>query len=126
MSKHITRAEAIEGLRLTYARRLDSETSMCRYAADHNVFCRGFQRFSDRELRTRFNWIADKERAMSRETLEELINRWQLARQEVNGLPLACDVQQREHDACNGWADFSNEDLATFYAEVFKLEVDIA
>jgi hypothetical protein len=63
---------------------------------------------------------------MSRQTLEELINRWQLARQDVNGLPMACDVQQREHDACNGWDDFSNDELAKFYAEVFKLEVAIA
>ena len=126
MTKHITRAEAIQGLRLTYARRLDSETSLCRYAGDHNVFCGGFKQFSDLELRSRFSWITDKESAMSRETLEELINRWQLARQEVNGLPLACDVQQREHDSCNGWTDFSNDDLSKFYAEVFKLEVEIA
>jgi len=126
MTKHITRAEAIQALRLTYGRKLDSETSMCRYAADHNVFCRGFNRFSDRELRGRFDWIADKESAMTRDTLEELVDRWQLARQEVSGLPIACDVQQREHDACRGWDDFSNDELSKFYAEAFKLEVDIA
>ena len=34
MIKDITRAEAIQGLRLAYARKLDSETSMCKYAAD--------------------------------------------------------------------------------------------
>jgi len=126
MTKHITRAEAIEALRTAFARKLDSETSMCKYAADHGVFCRGFERFGDGDLRRRFRWIYDKDRTMTREQLEELANRWQLARQEVGGLPTACDVQQREHDSCNGWSDFSDEDLSKFYAEVFKLEVNIA
>ena len=99
---------------------------MCKYAADHGIFCRGFERFGAGELRRRFRWIYDKDRTMTREQLEELANRWQLARQEVGGLPIACDVQQREHDSCNGWSDFTNDDLSKFYAEIFKLEVNIA
>lgn len=126
MTKHITRAEAIQALRMAYARKLDPDTSMCRYAAEHGVFCRGFERFTNGELRSRFHWINDKERAMTREKLEELANRWQMARQEVGGQPIACDVQQREHDLCNGWDDFSNEDLSKFYAEVFKLQIAVA
>jgi hypothetical protein len=33
-------------------------------------------------------------------------------------LPLACDVQQMEHDMCRGWDDFSNDELSRFYAEL--------
>jgi hypothetical protein len=39
---------------------------------------------------------------MSREELEDLDNRWQLARQIVGDLPIACDVQQKEGDSCGG------------------------
>lgn len=126
MTKHITRAEAIQALRMAYARKLDPDTSMCRYAADHGVFCRGFDRFGDGELRRRFPWIERKNAALTREELEDLANRWQLARQDVLSQPIACDVQQREHDLCNGWDDFSNEDLSKFYAEVFKLQIAVA
>jgi hypothetical protein len=126
MTRQITRAQAIEALRTAYARRLDSETSMCKYAADHGVFCGGFNRFRNGDLRERFRWIVEKDLTMTREALEELANRWQVARQDVDQLPIACDVQQREHDLCNGWNDFSNDDLAKFYAEVFKLEVSVA
>ncbi len=45
---------------------------------------------------------------MTREDLEEVANRWQLARHEVNALPTACDVQQIEHDLCGGWDDFTS------------------
>lgn len=126
MTRQIPRAQAIDALRTAFTRRLDPETSMCKYAAEHGIFCGGFERFGNGELRSRFRWINDKERAMPREKLEDLANRWQLARQEVGGQPIACDVQQREHDSCNGWDDFSNDDLAKFYAEVFKLQVAVA
>ena len=126
MTRQISRAQAVDALRTAYIRRLDPETSMCKYAADHGIFCRGFERFGNGELRSRFRWINHKERAMTHEKLEDLANRWQLARQEVGGLAIACDVQQREHDLCSGWDDFSNDDLAKFYAEVFKLEVSVA
>ena len=36
----------------------------------------------------------------------------------VDDLPIACDVQQKEHDSCGGWDDFSNEQLSTFFTEL--------
>ena len=122
----ITRSEAISLLRSELMKLTDEETSICKAAADKGIFCNGFNRFGDGELRRRFSWLGDRARTLPREDLEEIANRWQLARQEVGGLPIACDVQQREHDSCNGWSDFANEDLSKFYAEVFKLEVNIA
>jgi hypothetical protein len=123
MLHQISRTEAINALRRAYAKRLDADTSMCRYAAEHGVFCGGFRRFGDGELRRRFPWIWAKDPQMPREELEELGNRWQLARQEVGDAPIACDVQTEEHDLCNGWDDFSNDQLANFYEEAFKKAV---
>ena len=86
-------------------------------AAEKGIFCKGFQRYSDFELRKRYRWIARKDRRYTREEIEDLANRWQIARQDVDELPIACDVQQLEHDSCRGWDDFSNEELAKFIGQ---------
>ena len=117
----ISRAKAIAILRHNFINELgasDGETSMCKLAAERGIFCNGFARYGDGELRRAYDWIAKKDATATREELEELANRWQIARQEVREMPLACDVQQREHDACRGWDEFTNEQLATFIGEV--------
>lgn len=114
----IQRSEAIDLLRAELLKRTDSETSACKFAGDAGVFCQGFARFGDGELRRKFNWITRRRPEMNREELVEVANRWQLARQDVDALPIACDVQQIEHDLCRGWDDFSNDELARFYTEL--------
>jgi hypothetical protein len=114
----IGRSQAINFLRTELLQRMDGETSACRFAATEGIFCRGFARFDDDELRRRFAWITDRRPNMSRQELEEVADRWQLARQDVDELPIACDVQQREHDMCQGWDDFSNEELSRFCFEL--------
>lgn len=114
----VTRAEMIDLLRARLLGLLSGETSICKAVAERGIFCRGFLRFGDAELRQRFAWIDRKLDNHSREELEDVVDRWQLARQEVRQLPLACDVQQIEHDACRGWDDFTNEDLSRFYLEL--------
>ncbi len=114
----IERSEAINLLRSELLEHTDSETSACKYAAERGVFCRGFAQYGEGQLRRKYNWITRRQPDMTREELEEIANRWQLARQEVDALPIACDVQQIEHDMCRGWDDFSNEELARFYAEL--------
>lgn len=114
----IDRTEAIDGLRAELLKRMDGDKSACRYAAEHGVFCRGFARYSDGELRQRYDWIARRRPYLSRGELEAIADRWQLARQEVGELPIACDVQQRLHDTCGGWDDFSNEELSRFLFEL--------
>ena len=117
-AESIERSEAINVLRSELVKRTDIETSACKFAAEKGLFCRGFARFGDGELRRKYNWINRRRPDMSRQELEEIANRWQLARQEVDALPVACDVQQQEHDMCLGWDDFTNEDLSRFYFEL--------
>ena len=114
----IERSQAINILRSELMKRTDGETSACKFAADNGVFCRGFARFGDGELRRKFNWITRRRPEMDRAELTEIANRWQLARQDVDALPVACDVQQIEHDMCRGWDDFSNDELSHFFAEL--------
>ena len=114
----IAREDAVKLLRAELLKLVDDENSICKIAAEKGIFCKGFQRYSDFELRKRYRWIARKDRRYTREEIEDLANRWQLARQDVDELPLACDVQQAEHDACRGWDDFSNEELGKFIHQV--------
>jgi hypothetical protein len=122
----IERSEAVNLLRTELLKHTDSETSLCKFAAERGVFCKGFARYGDGELRRKYNWITKRRPDMSRAELEEIANRWQLARQEVDDLPIACDVQRREHDMCNGWDDFSNEALSQFYTELTGKKIVIA
>jgi hypothetical protein len=114
----IPRTEAINLLRAELLKRVDAGTSACKMAAEKGIFCRGFAPLGDGELKRRFSWISRRRPDISREELEDIGNRWQLARQDVDHLPIACDVQQQEHDTCRGWDDFSNEDLSRHYFEM--------
>jgi hypothetical protein len=113
-----SRAVLIELLRDQLALLADGEGSICKVAAEKGVFCRGFHRYSDEELKRRYDWIDRKQPGGPRARLEEVADRWQLARQDVTGQRTACDVQQLEGDACRGWDDFSLEDLARFHREL--------
>lgn len=122
----IARDEAVKILRGELLKLVDDENSICKVAAEKGIFCKGFQRYSDFELRKRYRWIARKDRRYTREEIEDLANRWQLARQDVDELPLACDVQQVEHDSCRGWDDFSSEELGRFIYQVTGRVVAVA
>ncbi len=110
--EHDARASLITELRNELALRANGDMSICRLAAETGVFCRGFRRYSDEELRQRYDWIAKK--TETRGELEDVADRWQMARQEVDHVPTSCDVQQIEHDGCNGWDDFSDDELSRF------------
>jgi hypothetical protein len=110
--------EAIDALREELLKRLDGNTSVCRYAAEHGLMCRGFARWNDRELREHYGWIVRRRPRMSRQELEAVADRWQLAQQELKGLPTSCDVEAHIHDMCGGWDDFSNKELARFLFEI--------
>jgi hypothetical protein len=122
----MAREEAIKLLRSELLKLVDDENSICKVAAEKGIFCKGFQRYSDFELRKRYRWIARKDRRYTREEIEDLANRWQIARQDVDELPIACDVQQIEHDSCRGWDDFSNEELAKFIGQTTGRVVAVA
>ena len=124
--EYVSRPSLIVALRSELARRANGEMSICKLAAQNGIFCKGFRRYSDAELRERYGWIARKNPDASRAELEETADRWQMARQDVVGVATACDVQQLEHDACGGWDDFSNEDLASFLLELTGRKVQVA
>jgi hypothetical protein len=118
ITEAVPRGEAINILRGELLKITDDENSICKVASERGIFCHGFQRNSDGGLRRCYAWLDKRRPGMTRAELEDLANTWQLARQEVDQLPLACDVQQKEHDSCGGWDDFSNEDLSRFYNEL--------
>jgi hypothetical protein len=103
-----------------------NEAVALKVAAERGILCQGFHRYSDGSLRRGYEWLDKRRPGMSRAELEDLANTWQLARQEVDQLPLACDVQQKEHDSCGGWDDFSNEDLSRFYHELTGRDLVVA
>ena len=113
-----TRESLISALRTELARRADGEVSICALAAKSGIFCKGFGRYSDAELQRRFGWIVKPNPSITRGDLEEVVDSWQLARQDVDGVATSCDVQQKEHDMCRGWDDFSNEQLSGFLLEL--------
>ncbi len=114
----LSRPALIATLREELSRRAGDDMSICMLAARTSIFCRGFRRYSREELEERFGWLARKIPGASREELEQLADRWQLARQEALGAFTSCDVQQAQHDTCRGWDDFSKEDLARFLDEI--------
>lgn len=124
--QNITRAEAIAQLRRSLMKFTDIENSVCKVAAEKGVFCNGFRRYDDAQLRSRYDWIVAKNPGMSRDELERIANDWQLAQQEVYDLPIACDVQEKLHDTCRGWGDFTDEQLARFYFQVTGQEIMIS
>lgn len=124
-SDYIARPNLIVALREELSRRARGEMSICRLAAETGVFCKGFRRYTDDQLREHYPWIAKKNPDAPREELEAIADRWQLARQDVVGVKTSCDVQQLEHDACGGWDDFSNAELARFLFELTGRKVEV-
>ena len=116
----ITRNEAVELLRHKCAGLVDDEHSLCLVASQLKVLCGGFSQWTSQELKQRYAWIVKNRPGITRAQLEDLANRWQLARQFVRDEELSCDVQGREteHRICQGWDTFSDEDLARFCHEL--------
>ncbi len=121
----ITRDEAISKLRDRLVAKTDEENCACKVAAEQQLFCHGFDRWSDDELRERYAWIVRKRPGITRGELEQIANSWQLAQQDVKKLPLACDVQARVRDTCRGWQDFDNAELAKFVLQLTGEDVRI-
>jgi hypothetical protein len=121
----VSRAWAIRSLREFLMTLTDEDHSMCRVATDRGIFCQGFRKFDDKELKEHFSGIVARRPGANRWQIEALGNQWELARQTVNGLPLACDVEQKEHGTCRGWDDFSNEELARYCAELLGQDVAV-
>ena len=125
--KTLTRNQATENLRRRCIELSSEDHCMCEVAARMDVFCRGFARFTFEELKEHYDWIVAKRPCITRRELEDLANRWQLARQLVSGSELSCDnqTQERFHPTCQGWNTFSDEDLARFHQDLCGEEVQV-
>lgn len=123
--KDITRNEAISRLREALLKMSDDEHSVCEVAAQKGIFCKGFAQFSDKELFAKYKWIVKKLKIRTRAELEKYANLWLVTREAVTGKEMACDVQCEEHDMCQGWDEFDNEELARFVDEVCAEKVHV-
>lgn len=121
----LTRREAIDVLRRHLLQLTDAEHSICLVASEHGIFCGGFRRFPDVEFQERFHGLVSRREGLTRSQQEYLANTWQLARQILQNVGLACDAQTQAHDTCGGWDDFSNEDLARFLRELLAADVTV-
>ncbi|MGH9442399.1 MAG: hypothetical protein ACRD16_08985 [Thermoanaerobaculia bacterium] len=121
----MSRAEAIGRLREALVSMTDDEHSMCRVATEKGIYCQGFRRLSEGEFRRRHDWLASRTPTASREEIEALANQWQLARQIVDRVPLACDAQLKDHDTCDGWNEFTNVEIEGFCREILHRNAKI-
>lgn len=111
----ISRPQAIERMRQTLKGLTDEDHCLCSVVGRLGIFCKGFKQYSDSELKARYSWIARKRPGATRDALEELANLYYLARGEVTGAAIPCDLETREHSGCDGWNNFDNQQLETFY-----------
>jgi hypothetical protein len=122
---HLTRPQAVERIRAALLARAGDEECACGVAARTGVFCQGFQALTDVQFRARFDWIAAKRPKATRAEIEHLVSLYHLGRQEVRGAALCCDVETREHCACDGWNRFDNPALEKFCLELTGRSVRI-
>ena len=114
----ISREVAIARLRRALVALEEPGKSMCQIAAERNLLCGGFKRYTDERLRQTYDAATGAGHETPRAELEQKANEWQLARTAMEGSLLACDVQYRFYETCRGWDDFTNEALADFLLEI--------
>lgn len=119
------RKEAVDAIRRRLLDLVDADHSMCQIAGERGIMCSGFKRLDDEQLRQRYSWLLRVNPAMSREELEHRANKWELARQIVQRVPISCDAQTFEKDTCRGWEGFDDETIARFYKELIGEEIAV-
>ena len=124
--KQLTREAAIQDLRDALVASA-GEHSLCRVAKEKHIYCGGFGQWKLHELKARYPQITRSRGRLSRAQMEDLADRWQLARQQVLGEELSCDVQMREGRlrTCEGWDEFEDQELERFHAELCGEEIRI-
>ena len=126
--RRMNRRQVIDALREKLLTLVDDQHSMCEVASRLHLFCGGFSQWKTHELKERHAWIAKNRPGITRKELEDLANRWQLARQFVMNMPLACDVQSsgcEQHPTCRGWASMDDQTLAKFYRDFCGEAIEI-
>ena len=119
--KELTREQAIDDLRKALLAACgDDDHSICRVAQEKNLFCRGFAQWKLHELKERYPQITRSRKRLTRAEMEDLADRWQVARQFATDEGLACDVQLHEGErrTCHGWDEFDDATLEKFHQEL--------
>jgi len=126
--KQCTRQQAIEDLRLALVRATGDSHSICHVAKERGLFCHGFAQWKLHELKAQYPQVTRSRKRLTREQMEDLADRWQMARQFVTDEKLACDVQmgEGEFQTCKGWDEFDDEQIAHFHEEICGEEVQIS
>ena len=124
--KTLTRPQAIDLLRDKLLLFTDPEHCLCEVAGRLGIFCQGFRNLSDAEFRKRFDWIARTRPKASRAELEHLVSLYHGGRQEVASARICCDLETREHCACDGWNAFDNAELERLCRHLTGIDVQIA
>ncbi|MFO0981304.1 MAG: hypothetical protein U1E76_06035 [Planctomycetota bacterium] len=122
----LPRSRVIDDLRKHLVSLTSEKHSICDVAATLGIFCQGFRRLGDAELRRKFDWIVRTRPGITRAQLEDLANRYNLARQEALEVPISCDAKMIDRDTCVGWDEFTDADLARFYREWYREEIEVA
>lgn len=122
----ITREVAVARIRQQLIAISEKGKSVCEIAAEKKLFCRGFHRDTDDELRWRYADRIPGALGMTRDELERRANAWHLERQKQEGTLLCCDVQSMCYETCRAWDDFSNEDLERFCRELSGEQVTVS
>jgi hypothetical protein len=117
-AERLSRPEALERIRRKLAPLTDEQSCLCSVAGRLGILCGGFRNLSDEDFRRRFDWIARKRPGASREELEQLVSFYHLGRQASTGAVLCCDLETREHCACDGWNAFANPDLEKIFEKI--------
>jgi hypothetical protein len=121
----ISRGEAVDLLRERFSKLVDDDHSLCEVASRHQVFCKGFAQWNFDELKKRYEWLVETNPATTRGELEFRANAWQLARQQLLDTTCPCDTQEREHDTCFGWDEFTVEQLEVFLRQLAEVDVEV-
>ena len=125
--KTCTREQAIDDLRQALLDVAGDDHSICYVAKERGLFCRGFAQWKLHELKAQYPQVIRRRKGLTRDQMEDLADRWQVARQFVTDQKLACDVQVGEDkfQTCKGWGEFNDEELADFYREICHEEVEL-
>ena len=123
--EHLSRPAAIQHFRKVMNALTDEANCMCAAATRLGIFCKGFGHLSDEDFRRRFHWIARKRPGAAREELERIVSLYHRGRQEATGAALCCDVETREHCACDGWNSFDNKTLEEYSRKLTGRDIRI-
>jgi hypothetical protein len=123
--EHLSRPEVIDRLRAVLVRLAGEGQCVCSAVGQLGIFCQGFNRYTDPELREQLDWIVRKRAGASRETLESVAALYHLGRLEATGKEICCDVETRDHVVCDGWNSFDNSALERFHLAMVGQPVKI-